>query len=188
LVIGRDPICDIVINDPEVSRQHARLTRISTGYQLEDLGSTNGTFVNGARLASEIIILKSGQSVGMGSGVRLNYEQLMEDDGIETMVDSASYWADEAEESAKPAPPPSQPAPPIANWSTMESVNPVYEPSPSAAPPLVPTQEGSSNKRNRNIAIALASLLLLCCCCLLFTLFMYQIGGDWLLEYFNLYP
>ena len=60
LTIGRDPLSDILINDPEVSRQHALLSRTPTGeYRLQDLGSTNGTYVDGKRLEREPITLKS---------------------------------------------------------------------------------------------------------------------------------
>lgn len=47
LVIGRDDRCDVVIPDRQVSRQHARITLRDEGYILKDLGSKNGTFVNG---------------------------------------------------------------------------------------------------------------------------------------------
>ena len=50
LYIGRDINNDIVINDSEISRKHARLILQAGGYVLEDLGSTNGSFVNGQRL------------------------------------------------------------------------------------------------------------------------------------------
>jgi predicted component of type VI protein secretion system len=50
IVIGRDLNNDVVINDPEISRRHARLYAQGSTYVLEDLGSTNGTFVGGQRL------------------------------------------------------------------------------------------------------------------------------------------
>jgi diguanylate cyclase (GGDEF)-like protein len=46
LVIGRGDHCDILIDDPSVSRNHARIEREPDGYFLIDLGSTNGIFVN----------------------------------------------------------------------------------------------------------------------------------------------
>ena len=52
LMMGREPGCDIVIPDRQVSRYHARLTPGSEGVLLEDLGSKNGTYVN-ANLISD---------------------------------------------------------------------------------------------------------------------------------------
>lgn len=71
--IGRDITNDIVINDPEVSRHHCRLTRGAGGYTVEDLGSTNGTFVNGQRLTGARP-LSHGDTLGMGETVTLAYE------------------------------------------------------------------------------------------------------------------
>ena len=51
-LIGSHPDCDLVVDDPHVSSRHCQLTRTAQGFQLTDLGSTNGTFVNGARLAA----------------------------------------------------------------------------------------------------------------------------------------
>ena len=47
LLIGRHYACDIVLTDPSVSRQHARLVFRDGGWVLQDLASTNGTTVNG---------------------------------------------------------------------------------------------------------------------------------------------
>ena len=49
-VIGRRSDCQIFVPDMRVSRQHARLWRDGEGWSLEDLGSNNGTFINGVRL------------------------------------------------------------------------------------------------------------------------------------------
>ena len=46
-VIGRDPGADIVVDDPEVSGRHARISWQDGAFRIEDLASTNGTLVNG---------------------------------------------------------------------------------------------------------------------------------------------
>lgn len=61
-VIGRDPLCDIVLPDPGVSKRHAEL-RIENGeLWLKDLGSSNGTYVNGVRIQRQELQL--GDKVG----------------------------------------------------------------------------------------------------------------------------
>jgi pSer/pThr/pTyr-binding forkhead associated (FHA) protein len=51
LVVGRSTSCDIVVENPRVSRQHARLIVTSDGLAVSDLGSRAGVFVNGVRIA-----------------------------------------------------------------------------------------------------------------------------------------
>lgn len=70
--IGRSANNGIVINDAEISRRHAQITPQGDSYVLEDLGSTNGTFVNGLRL-NQPTALKHGDSVEFGDTVRLRY-------------------------------------------------------------------------------------------------------------------
>jgi DNA-binding winged helix-turn-helix (wHTH) protein len=50
-IIGRDPAAAVVIDSPDVSRNHARLTVWGDEVTLEDLGSKNGTFVGSERIA-----------------------------------------------------------------------------------------------------------------------------------------
>jgi DNA-binding winged helix-turn-helix (wHTH) protein len=56
LVVGREPSCDIVIADRQVSRQHARLMPTASGVTLEDLGSKNGTHHNGQLLTRPMLL------------------------------------------------------------------------------------------------------------------------------------
>ena len=51
VLVGRDPRCDIVLDHPAVSRRHAVITHVEGMYFVEDLDSTNGTFLNGERVA-----------------------------------------------------------------------------------------------------------------------------------------
>jgi len=51
-VIGSGADCDVVVDSPLVSSRHCRLTQTRDGFLLDDLGSTNGTYVNGLRIAT----------------------------------------------------------------------------------------------------------------------------------------
>src|SRR3954447_25649418 len=60
IVIGRED-AGLVIDDPEISRRHARICPVDGGVMVEDLGSTNGTFVNGERASEPVTLRESGQ-------------------------------------------------------------------------------------------------------------------------------
>jgi len=55
-LIGSHPDCDLVVDDPHVSGRHCQLTRTAEGFQLTDLSSTNGTYVNGTRLVTAVVV------------------------------------------------------------------------------------------------------------------------------------
>lgn len=64
VVIGREVKCAIMLNDNSVSRQHSSITRLAEGYLIRDLGSSNGTYVNGQRVQE--YLLQDGDRVSIG--------------------------------------------------------------------------------------------------------------------------
>lgn len=64
VVIGRTPECDIKIDNPAISRKHATIEHEAEEYLLTDLGSSNGTFLNGEPLKSPAV-LKPGDVIGI---------------------------------------------------------------------------------------------------------------------------
>jgi len=55
LVIGRGSDCDLVLDEPEMSRRHAVIENSGDGIYLRDLGSANGTFVNGVQVRDAVL-------------------------------------------------------------------------------------------------------------------------------------
>src|SRR5947209_9212272 len=122
ITLGRDITNDIVINDPEVSRHHTRMTRGGGGYTIEDLGSTNGTFVNGQRLTGARP-LAGGDVIGLGETVTLGYESTIpaaEPSQMPTMLGSspspAAQYQAPAQAAYQPAASYAPPAPPAPQY------------------------------------------------------------------------
>jgi hypothetical protein len=101
--IGREASNDIVIQDSELSRNHARISRRGGTFVLEDLGSTNGTFVNGQRVMSPRT-LAPGEEVGFGENVVVTFQG----EGAASTVAAAGRQPP----TRQPAPPPQYAAPP----------------------------------------------------------------------------
>jgi len=77
IVIGRESPANIRIDDRGVSRRHARICHEADGYFIEDLGSTNGTFVNDVPVqSSDSVRLNDGDRVLLGEETVLNFELL----------------------------------------------------------------------------------------------------------------
>ena len=153
LTIGRDATNEIVINDAEISRRHARLTFQGGKYVLEDLGSTNGTFVNGQRLAGPRV-LKAGEVVQFGEQIMLVFEVTSMDAGATMVSPRASAAVPSAPRPAVQAAPP-----PLAPAEYVGSVP--ASPAPVAA--------ASARKTNLTpIIIGVVVFLMLCCCVAVF--------------------
>lgn len=73
-VIGGGADCDLVIDLPTVSARHCRLTQQGRRFMLEDLGSTNGTFVNGMRIASAVNV-STGDTITLGKSVPMPWPE-----------------------------------------------------------------------------------------------------------------
>jgi hypothetical protein len=73
VIIGREAGNDVVVNHPEISRRHASLTWDGRQFIIQDLGSANGTFVNGVRLTAPQV-LQPGDVIGLGSTVLLGFQ------------------------------------------------------------------------------------------------------------------
>jgi hypothetical protein len=66
LKIGRQASCRVVFNDSNVSREHAQMRRSTDGWKLLDLGSTNGTKINGVKITEEQVLV-NGDELGFGT-------------------------------------------------------------------------------------------------------------------------
>jgi len=141
--LGRDPGNDIVINDPQISRQHARITRQGELMVIKDLGSTNGTFVNGMRL-TEPHTLVNGNVIGLGDAVTLTYYGVGMA-AVKTVVGLPAATPPPPSRASstppsRPTPPPAHPAAPPPSWPTPP---PFY---PSTPPPTTPPVEEEKSK------------------------------------------
>lgn len=74
LVLGRSRSCDVVLEDPNASRRHAAVRPVAGGWQVEDLGSTNGVSVNG-------IAIDSARLLSSGDVISLGHTELVFDSG-----------------------------------------------------------------------------------------------------------
>lgn len=102
--LGREAINEIVINDPEVSRRHARISMRQGGYVVEDLGSTNGTFLNGRRVTAPTPLYQ-GDTLELGPSTSITFvvsesdataptPERDSDEGLEPLSeDAAAYYA-----------------------------------------------------------------------------------------------
>lgn len=101
VIIGRDVNANFVISDPEVSRRHSRVYLQGANYVIEDLGSTNGTVVNGQRLAGPYI-LSPGEIIVLGEHTQVLFEKVVLDPDatvasfkpVETAVEAPGFPAE----------------------------------------------------------------------------------------------
>jgi pSer/pThr/pTyr-binding forkhead associated (FHA) protein len=91
--IGRDLSNDIVVQDPEVSRWHLQLLRQEDGYAIRDLGSTNGTSVNGIRVGDPKPLHLNDQ-IELGSTTRLYFVRTLGELSADAQTDNPPFTGD----------------------------------------------------------------------------------------------
>jgi pSer/pThr/pTyr-binding forkhead associated (FHA) protein len=143
-MIGREAGNDIVIEDPQVSRRHAQLTRQGNSYLIEDVGSTNGTYVNGKRVMAPTL-LSNGDMVGLADTVIIAVQVPLTSGEDATVVSDAASYAPPTVPAFTPLPAQAQPAPrpPAYTPPVQSQPAPQNQPAlqgPAYVPPLVQAQ------------------------------------------------
>jgi pSer/pThr/pTyr-binding forkhead associated (FHA) protein len=137
VLVGREPTCDVVLNDGSVSRKHARLEKRGRTWMVVDQGSANGTFVDSQRVAETA--LRTGQELRFGA-VTFRVE-------IEGDAGTAATILTEAPEATvlqpAPPPPPRPQAPPPSRPAPPPPAPPLPPPVREAIPPTGSLPPGS---------------------------------------------
>jgi pSer/pThr/pTyr-binding forkhead associated (FHA) protein len=142
-VIGRDPGCDIMVTGAHVSRRHAELSLRSGQLWVKDLGSSNGSFVNGKR--NDEVALKNGDEVKFDA---MTFKVVgPAGAAAEDSFDEADMTQFRPAVAAKPVAPPPAPAPkpaPAAVAAPQPAPAPVIPAPAPAAPRQVPAPAPAS--------------------------------------------
>jgi predicted component of type VI protein secretion system len=146
IVVGREN-ADLTVADEEVSRRHLAVRPHEDGVELEDLGSTNGTFVDGARLAA-VVVVSSGARVVLGeTELEIEIEEPEPEPELDPGATRLRERPPERDATivgtapAAPAPPPDAT---IAGAPTPPRPAPPPAPAPvAAAPPASPAAAGA---------------------------------------------
>jgi pSer/pThr/pTyr-binding forkhead associated (FHA) protein len=109
-LVGRSNYCSIVLQDTSVSRQHAAVVVTPQGVTIEDLGSENGTFVNGERIQAKQRLVP-GDLIELGP-VRLELDQIYRAEDVRHAAEETSRYrrADMADQE-----PPTSPGPALSS-------------------------------------------------------------------------
>ncbi len=197
ITLGRDVSNHIVINDPEISRQHTRLSLQSDGYIIEDLGSTNGTFVDGQRLIGPHV-LKNEETLMLGEKVSFVFRSLGVDPDATLIGESVEKPNQQAQPDTFRVPPSEQPykQPPIPRTEVVASEEsyqamsldepPMYSEQvprspdePKIVQPVYDEPTGTEDKKNKPLILAGCGCLVLFLVCI--------VGGAFAFDTLNLY-
>jgi len=170
--LGRTPDNAVVIDSPRISRHHAQIRLLPDGAVIEDMGSTNGTWVNDRRLTGPYR-LSHGDVIGLADYITFRFEteaavrteklsSTPSDRATQVMRDVPSY-----PDIAPPPPPVYQE--PHPQYEVRQEA-PVYA---AAAPPLLAPEAPPKPKRSKWTYIIVAILLILICVCLAVAVYLW---------------
>jgi pSer/pThr/pTyr-binding forkhead associated (FHA) protein len=163
--IGRDISNEIVINDAEVSRKHVRIVIQAGEVIIEDLGSTNGSFVNEQRISGPYTLV-AGDTLQLGEHVILVFEAALQESDA-TVAVPPGMMPETPDYDAEPTPlqplqmPPTQSAPPSPRYELPAM--PAATDTSGPASFQTPAEPPKDNRRT--IIIAVTAVVVLCCVC-----------------------
>jgi hypothetical protein len=178
VVIGRENASDLPLKDPEISRKHARITYQAGRYYVEDLGSTNGTFLNDQPVRVQTP-LNHGDVIRLGESISLTYYGLaienvgetyiLEDpqDFIETppLVQQGGFQQPQYQQRPQYQPP--QPPPPQQTYREPSFSQPIrpanqFPQNQAFVPQAEPTKERSTTRIILGCGCLLVLVLIAC--------------------------
>lgn len=148
--VGRDSSCDLVVDDEKASRRHFAIQALSGAAELSDLGSSNGTFVNGDRIVGSVS-LQGGESLRLGG---TEFDVIAEPPPASVGAGGADTFVGEGTTAPEPvsAPESSDIAPPPAQeWSAPAT--------PGAATGAPPVPRRRSQKAVWSLICGIAGLI-----------------------------
>ncbi|HZD57916.1 MAG TPA: FHA domain-containing protein [Anaerolineales bacterium] len=162
--IGRDVNNDVVINDAEVSRRHAQLVAQAGSYVLEDLGSTNGTFVDNQRISGPHL-MRPGEAIKLGENVRLRFEAAPYDPDATLVSAAEPYTPAQPQPRETYVPPPPQPQRRETYMPPPPEQEPAYSGQIPPGPFEVeePFEELAEGRRNLWLWASCGCLIILAC-------------------------
>jgi hypothetical protein len=169
--LGRSADNTIVLDSTQVSRYHTKITLLPSGAVIEDMGSTNGTFVNGQQIYSQYS-LTSGDTIGIADYITFQY--VMEDSaggavptpqtgGATKIMDGSGGYG------AAPIPA----APQIRTYTPDFQQNSFTPPPPSTYPSVPTVEPQAMRKSQTSLYVIITVLVVLICFCVAVAIFLW---------------
>ncbi|MCD6286232.1 MAG: FHA domain-containing protein [Anaerolineae bacterium] len=177
--MGRSADNTVVFDSSRVSRHHVQIRLLPTGTMIEDLGSTNGTWVNGRRLA-EPRTLSQGDQIRIADYITLDYA-IEEAGSAATVISDRPRGATQVMQGTPRYEPPTPPPPPqdrdFAAYNAASAAQPLGSAGPEvdyvAPAEVVPLETPEPSKRPGWLYIVIGILVILICLCVALAVYLW---------------